>query len=118
RRAAQPIARDRRARGWPSPRRAIAHRRPAIPRGSASVTDPDHTVDTDRSLGFETRAIHAGQPPDPSTGAVVTPVSLSPTFVQSAVGERQGYEYSRSGNPTRTALEECVASLEGADHGM
>lgn len=82
------------------------------------MTDPDHTVDTDRSLGFETRAIHAGQPPDPSTGAVVTPVSLSTTFVQSAVGEHQGYEYSRSGNPTRTALEECVASLEGADHGM
>lgn len=68
--------------------------------------------------GFETRAIHAGQVPDPSTGAVVTPISLSTTFAQSDVGVHQGYEYSRSGNPTRTALETCVASLELADHGL
>ena len=64
--------------------------------------------------GFETNAIHAGQPPDPVTGAVVPPVSLSTTFAQEAVGEHRGYDYSRSGNPTRTALEECVAQLEGA----
>jgi cystathionine gamma-synthase len=68
--------------------------------------------------GFETRAIHAGQDPDPATGAVVTPVVLSSTFAQEAVGKHLGYEYSRSGNPTRTALERCVASLEGAAHGL
>jgi cystathionine gamma-synthase len=72
----------------------------------------------DERLGFETRAIHAGQAPDPSTGAVVVPISLATTFEQSAVGEHQGYEYGRSGNPTRTALEACVASLEGAAHGL
>ena len=70
------------------------------------------------SPGFETRAIHAGQDPDPVTGAVVPPISLSTTFAQSAPGEHGGYEYSRSGNPTRTALEECIASLEGAAAGL
>ena len=68
--------------------------------------------------GFETRAIHAGQDPDPVTGAVVPPISVSTTFAQSAPGEHGGYEYARSGNPTRTALEECLASLEGAAHGL
>ena len=68
--------------------------------------------------GFETRAVHAGQPPDPATGAVVTPISLSTTFAQDGVGGHQGFEYSRSGNPTRTALEACIASLEGAAHGL
>ena len=68
--------------------------------------------------GFETRAIHAGQEPDPATGAVSTPIYQTSTFVQEAVGEHRGYEYSRSGNPTRTALEECLASLEGAPHGI
>jgi len=68
--------------------------------------------------GFETRAIHAGQAPDPATGAVVPPLSLSTTFAQSAVGEHRGFEYGRSGNPTRAALEACVASLEGARHGL
>lgn len=68
--------------------------------------------------GFETRAIHAGQEPDPVTGAVVPPVSFSTTFAQSAPGEHGGFEYSRSGNPTRRALEECLASLEGAAHGL
>ncbi len=68
--------------------------------------------------GFETRAIHTGQDADPSTGAVVTPISLSTTFKQAGVGEHQGYEYSRSGNPTRTALETCVASLEQGSHGL
>jgi len=72
------------------------------------VTDP----------GFETRAIHEGQPPDPTTGAVVTPISLSTTFAQAAVGEHQGFEYARTANPTRQALERCVASLEGASHGL
>ena len=69
-------------------------------------------------LGFETRAIHAGQDPDPTTGAVVVPLSLSTTFAQESVGVHQGYEYSRSGNPTRTALETCVASLEQAKYGL
>ena len=68
--------------------------------------------------GFETRAIHAGNDPDPSTGAIVPPISLATTFAQDAVGKHRGYEYSRSGNPTRTAMETCVASLEGARHGL
>jgi cystathionine gamma-synthase len=66
---------------------------------------------------FETRAIHGGQPPDPSTGAVITPIYQTSTFAQSSVGQHQGYDYSRSGNPTRTALEDCLAGLEGAAHG-
>jgi len=70
------------------------------------------------ALGFETRAVHAGQPPDPTTGAVVTPISLSTTFAQDGVGGHRGYEYARSGNPTRAALEECVAALESARHGL
>jgi len=68
--------------------------------------------------GFETRAIHAGQPPDPATGAVVPPITLATTFAQDGVGEPRGFEYSRAGNPTRRALETCVASLEGARHGL
>ncbi len=67
--------------------------------------------------GFETLAIHAGQPPDRSTGAVVPAIHLSTTFAQAGVGNHQGFEYSRSGNPTRAALEACVAALEGARHG-
>jgi len=69
-------------------------------------------------LEFETRAIHAGQDPDPVTGAVVVPISLATTFAQDGVGGHKGFEYSRSGNPTRTALEVCVASLENAAHGL
>jgi cystathionine gamma-synthase len=69
-------------------------------------------------LGFETRAIHAGQAPDAATGAVSTPIYQTSTFAQDAVGAPRGYEYSRSGNPTRTALERCLASLEGARHGL
>ncbi|HEY0493508.1 MAG TPA: cystathionine gamma-synthase [Candidatus Dormibacteraeota bacterium] len=68
--------------------------------------------------GFSTRAIHAGQEPDPQTGAVVVPIYQTSTYAQSAVGEHKGYEYSRTGNPTRTALERCVASLEGGRHGL
>ena len=69
-------------------------------------------------MEFETRAIHDGQEPDPTTGAIVTPIYLTSTFVQEQVGVHKGYEYSRSGNPTRTALQECLASLEGARHGL
>jgi cystathionine gamma-synthase len=71
-----------------------------------------------KEAGFETLAIHAGSDPDPATGAVVPPISLSTTYAQSAVGEHQGWEYSRSGNPTRAGLETCVAALEGAAHGL
>src|SRR3954454_6432736 len=70
------------------------------------------------SWGFETRAVHTGQAPDPVTGAVVTPISLSTTFAQDGVGAHKGFEYSRSGNPTRAALQACVASLEGGRHGL
>lgn len=70
-------------------------------------------------FGFETRAIRAGQPHDQRTGGVVTPISLSTTFAQDAPGSpRNGYEYSRTGNPTRHAYEACVASLEGAKYGF
>jgi cystathionine gamma-synthase len=69
--------------------------------------------------GFSTKAIHAGQEPDPTTGAVITPIHPSSTFAQDGVGgTRSGYEYSRSANPTRTALQECLAALEGGRHGI
>lgn len=68
--------------------------------------------------GFETRAVHSGQAPDAASGAVVTPITLSTTFAQEGVGNHRGFEYSRSGNPTRAALETCVASLEAARHGL
>jgi cystathionine gamma-synthase len=71
-------------------------------------------MDTTPSHGFETRAIHAGQDPDPVTGSVVPAVHLATTYRQRAVGGEQRYEYARSGNPTRSALEEQMASLEGA----
>ena len=68
--------------------------------------------------GFSTRAIHAGQDPDPLTGAVVVPIYQTSTYAQDVVGEtRAGYDYSRAGNPTRTALEQALASLEGGRHG-
>jgi cystathionine beta-lyase/cystathionine gamma-synthase len=66
--------------------------------------------------GIATRALHVGQGPDPATGAVVQPIHLATTYRQSEVGVHQGFEYSRSGNPTRQALEECLAALEGARH--
>jgi cystathionine gamma-synthase len=69
-------------------------------------------------MDFETRAIHEGQEPDPATGAVTVPIYQTSTYAQEAVGEHKGYEYSRVSNPTRTALQLCLASLEGADHGV
>ena len=69
-------------------------------------------------MDFETRAIHEGQQPDPATGAVTVPIYQTSTFVQEEVGVHKGYDYSRVANPTRTALETCLASLEGADHGI
>jgi cystathionine beta-lyase/cystathionine gamma-synthase len=68
-------------------------------------------------VDFETRAIHAGQEPDPATGAVTTPIYQTSTFAQEAVGVHKGYDYARVANPTRTALEECLAALEGATFG-
>jgi cystathionine gamma-synthase len=69
-------------------------------------------------MDFETRAIHAGQEPDPATGAITTPIYQTSTFVQEAVGENKGYDYARVANPTRTALQEALASLENAAHGI
>jgi len=71
-----------------------------------------------KNLGFATRAIHAGQTPDPTTGAIMTPVYLSSTYVQASPGVHKGYEYSRTGNPTRKAYEDCLASLEEGTHGF
>lgn len=70
---------------------------------------PDH---------FETLAIHAGQEPDKETGAVMTPIYQTSTYIQEGVGKNKGYEYARTGNPTRTALQDCLAALEGAKHGL
>jgi cystathionine beta-lyase/cystathionine gamma-synthase len=69
-------------------------------------------------MEFETRAIHEGQEPDPATGAIITPIYQTSTYVQDAVGRHKGYDYSRVANPTRTALQEALASLEGAQHGI
>jgi len=76
-------------------------------------------TDNDPSRGFETLAIHAGQGPDPTTGAVVPPIYQVSTYKQDGVGGlRGGYEYSRSANPTRTALQECLAAIEGGSRGL
>jgi len=69
-------------------------------------------------MDFETRAIHEGQEPDPATGAIITPIYQTSTYVQDAVGEHKGFDYSRVNNPTRTALQQCLASLETAEHGI
>src|SRR4051812_12033836 len=68
--------------------------------------------------GFSTRAIHAGQEADPTTGATVVPIDATSTFTQEPPGQHKGYDYARSGNPTRTALETCLASLEGGERGL
>src|SRR5947207_2076304 len=69
-------------------------------------------------MDFETRAIHEGQEPDPATGSVTVPIYQTSTYVQEAVGVHKGYDYSRVANPTRSALQTCLASLEGAEHGV
>jgi cystathionine gamma-synthase len=87
--------------------------------GPAGVPLVAHTLPAMSAHGFETRAIHAGQEADPGTGAVVPPIYQVSTYKQDGVGGlRSGYEYSRSGNPTRTALEECMAALEGGARGL
>ena len=71
-----------------------------------------------KDCGFSTLAVHAGVEPDPGTGAIMTPVYLTSTYVQEGIGQHKGYEYSRSSNPTRDALEAAFAALEGAQHGL
>src|SRR5947209_10977359 len=68
--------------------------------------------------GFATRAIHSGQDADPTTGATIVPIYATSTYTQAAPGQNKGYEYSRSGNPTRAALETCLAALEGGERGL
>jgi len=80
---------------------------------NGSVRGPGQGAD-----GFDTRAIHAGQAPEPAYGAVAVPIYQTSTFAQRGVGEHSGFEYSRSGNPTRTALETCLAALEGGATGL
>jgi cystathionine beta-lyase/cystathionine gamma-synthase len=72
----------------------------------------------DTEFAFATRAVHAGQAPDPSTGAVMTPIYQTSTYVQAGLGKHKGYEYARTQNPTREAWERCVASLEGGTYGF
>jgi cystathionine gamma-lyase len=91
---------------------------PALPR----LTSPDlysmKTRSKSAALGLGTRAIHAGQHPDPSTGAIMTPIYATSTYVQESPGKHKGYEYSRTQNPTRMAYERCVADLEGGVAGF
>lgn len=75
-------------------------------------------MSTSPTHGFSTRAIHVGQDADPATGATVVPIYATSTYTQKAPGQHKGYEYSRSGNPTRTALESCLAALEGGERGL
>src|SRR5882762_905262 len=71
-----------------------------------------------KEQGFATKAIHAGQAPDPATGATIVPIYATSTYTQAGPGQHKGYEYSRSGNPTRAALETCLAALEGGERGL
>jgi cystathionine beta-lyase/cystathionine gamma-synthase len=73
---------------------------------------------THTKLALATRVIHAGQQPDPQTGAVMTPIYATSTYVQKSPGQHQGYEYSRTGNPTRRAFEDCIADLESGSRGF
>ncbi len=82
------------------------------------MSNDDRVPLTDAKWGFATRAVHAGQDPDPVTGAIMTPVYLTSTYVQDAPGQHSGYDYSRTGNPTRAALEANLASLEGGRFGL
>lgn len=81
------------------------------------MSQEDDTARSNRD-GFATRSIHAGQKPDPTTGAVMTPIYATSTYVQESPGKHKGYEYSRSANPTRSALEACAASLESGSQGF
>jgi cystathionine beta-lyase/cystathionine gamma-synthase len=97
----------------PAPKKAAAKQpvtKKAVKAAKAAPVEPEHA--------FETLAIHAGQAPDPTTGAVVTPIHPTTTYAQDGLGGHKGFEYSRTGNPTRKALEECMASLEGGVRGL
>src|SRR5437763_14180968 len=77
------------------------------------------TMDSgESSQGFSTRSIHVGQEADPATGATVVPIYATSTYTQEAPGKHKGFEYSRTGNPTRAALESCLASLDGGERGL
>src|SRR5262249_19555377 len=82
------------------------------------MNDTPKRKQTTNRHGFSTRAIHAGQSPDPSTGAIMQPIYATSTYVQSSPGVHKGYEYSRSQNPTRMAYERCIADLEGGTAGF
>jgi cystathionine gamma-lyase len=82
------------------------------------VNDRNDKLTVLTKQGFATRAIHAGQEPDPSTGAIMTPIYATSTYVQTSPGVHKGYDYARTGNPTRTALEACVADLESGARGF
>ncbi len=69
-------------------------------------------------MKFSTKAIHAGQEPDPSSGAIMTPIYQTSTYAQTGIGEHKGFEYARTANPTRSALEACIAALENGTHGL
>ena len=95
------------------------HRNPEL--GTLHALVPDFLpcpMSTTNDHGFGTRAIHAGQSPDPSTGAIMTPIYQTSTYVQELPGKHKGYAYARGKNPTRVALEQCIASLENAKHGL
>ena len=96
-------------RGDQAAKVALGHSDPV---GPDALLRAGWTLQESEIMEFATRSIHVGQRPDPSTGATIPPISLSTTFTQAAPGEHKGYEYSRSGNPTRDGLEECLASLE------
>ena len=100
-------------RGFPGGGAPLRPRRFFFDQPAPALSTPDQP-----DWGFATRAVHAGQHPDPSTGAIMTPVYLTSTYVQSAPGEHRGHEYSRVSNPTRSALEGNLASLEGATEAV
>src|SRR5512136_954372 len=84
---------------------------------SASTEERNETMNKKNTLHLATQVIHAGQSPDPSTGAIMVPIYATSTYVQSSPGVHKGYEYSRTQNPTRMAYERCVADLEGGTQG-
>jgi len=88
-----------------------------LPWSATMAADPQ-TIPPMSQDKLPTRVIHAGQQPDPSTGAIMTPIYTTSTYVQSSPGDHQGYEYSRTHNPTRKAWEDCIADLEGGTHGF
>ena len=109
-----------RGRGRGAPDALLAAPRPVYP----SATDNAHELpvtrlaDQDRAHGLATRAIHAGQPPEPLAGAVTFPIFQTSTYVQEGLGRHKGFEYARTANPTRQALERNVTALEGGTHGF